>query len=65
MELSLLCTSNDNVYLFPVLTPVETTAPPPNSSPSFGIDEDCPPEDSEFSVLEQLGNEYGVWSIKY
>ena len=60
MELPHFYTSNDNVYLFPVLTPEETTAPPPNSSPSFGIDEDCPPEDSGFSVLEQLGNGYGV-----
>ena len=59
MELPHFYTSNDNVYLFPVLTP-ETTAPPPNSSPSFGIDEDCPPEDSGFTVLEQLGNGYGV-----
>ena len=60
MELPHFCTSNDNVYLFPVLTPEKTTAPSPNSSPSFDIDEDCPPEESGFTVLEQLGNGYGV-----
>ena len=60
MEFPHFYTSNDNVYLFPVLAPEKTTAPPPSSPPSFDTDEDCPPEKSGFTVLEQLGNGYYV-----
>ena len=49
-------------FLFSVLDPEKPTTSPPGLLPTLETDEDlCPPENTGFTTLEQLGKEYIIY----
>ena len=51
-------------FLLSVLDPEKPTTSPPGLLPTLETDEDlCPPENTGFTTLEQLGKEYIIYEI--